>query len=257
MTASELLMDRMTVLRYERSIGRLDEMSRTRRASPEDISAYAARIRAWSGFAHEVAAESSWRGSTRGLVTVRSDTPEALLRLGFENLPMMHTRAHLSMELSPAGYPYDGHGVEPSSLIALPELLEDPVAVYASPTAEGRVIAVLEEVSGPHAEPFVAVIDPDARLMTPEGPHAESNFILSAYGRHQVAREIPAAIQAGEALKVDPDRLERLFLKTTWRYNEYRPPTASELHRLIDSMKDGTRWNQLGPIGTRGTVNSL
>lgn len=258
MSGTDLLMDRMTVLRYERSIGRLSEASRTRGASAQEISEYARRIRSWSGFAQEVAIEAAEGGAARGLVEVRGDTPESLLRLGLEDLPMMHTRSHLSMELTPDAYPFNGHGVDPAVLTSLPELLEDPIAVYESPTRPNRLVAVLDEVAGRLSEPFVAVIDPNAPVMGRPGA-GESNFILSAYGRHQVAREVPEAIAGGRLLKIDACRLERLLSRCRWHFNEYKVPTTAELKTMLgpgdwDSMAHGgTRWNQMGRNGGRPT----
>lgn len=252
MSGADLLRDRMTVLRYERSIGRLSEASRTRDATPQEISEYARRIRSWSGFAQEVAMEAAEGGAARGLVEVRCDTPESLLRLGLDDLPMMHTRSHLSMELTPDTYPLNGHGVEPSVLTSLPELLEDPIAVYESPTRANRLVAVLDETAGRFSEPFVAVIDPNAAIAGRTAP-SESNFILSAYGRHQVAREIPEAISDGRLLKLEEDRLERLLARCRWRYSEYRAPTTVELksmlrHRDATGMgPDGTERHLMGP----------
>lgn len=177
---------------------------------------------------------------TRGLATVRGTTPAALLDIGLPDLPMLHTRAHIIAETAPYDPYGHGHGVDPETLAALPELLEDPVAVIGSRSRPGVLMVVLDAVAGPFNEPFTAAVSPDVPVAGSDNPAARANFILSAYGRGQVIREVAYAVGRCETMLYDHGRFWALAARCA-------PPT--ERDRIRARRANGAARGETGADG--------
>lgn len=209
-------------------------------------------VSGWPDFSSVVRlAESDLKGS---LVAVRRDTPRALTKLGLEDLPMLHTRNHLTMELAPVGLPHNGHGVPREVLERLPQLLEDPVAVIDSPQRPGTFLVMLDAVSGPYNEPFTAAIDPSARLAGSADPRDRTNFILSAYGRGQMIKEVPEAMRKGTCMHFDHDRFFKLVARCEWDSDSAKISRAKDPWAISPQMDArGGRWRVVGSDGRRSS----
>lgn len=187
-----------------------------------------------------------------GLAVVRGDTPEALLDIGMPDLPMLHTRAHIIMETAPYDPYGSGHGVDPETLAALPELLEDPVAVIESGTRPGVLMVVLDAVAGPFDEPLTAMVNPDVPVAGSADPGERANFVLSAYGRGQVIHEVARAFGRCDTLLYDHARFWALAAKCRPADERARIRARDKAMRERDGMGiDGGAWGQMGTHGHR------
>ena len=108
------------------------------------------------------------------LILVRSTTPEALTRLGLDDLPVTITEGHLwtIMQDTDPGAGRHAHRLQRDVLLALPELLEHPFIISDNPKAANRLLLVLTALSG--GKPLIVPIEPNY-----EGEFLELDFSLS------------------------------------------------------------------------------
>lgn len=79
-------------------------------------------------------------------VMIRETTPKLLQELGCNNLPMLHTQAHLVREMAPkdSDLPHP-HGLTVALIKEIPELLESPVIVAENLQRADGLVTVLDK----------------------------------------------------------------------------------------------------------------
>lgn len=144
-------------------------------------------------------------------VQVVRKTPKSLVACGMSEVPVLITVAHMKKALLP--YEVGGHGIEPSALATLPELLNSPVAVWRA-KERSRSLVLLDETDE-FGDPLVAVIAVGTRADRGNraiGLHCGDsvNYVLSVYGKMRATRELAAAARDGRLLLLDRIKYESL-----------------------------------------------
>ena len=122
--------------RYRTLVGTVNSTIAVEGLTNQDLADYANSCRKWITFAEIAIARG--RGCNRQApVPVLSETPKALLAAGIPNLPICHTVRHIVRETTISNRAHR-HGIEPSLLASVPELLQAPVAIFKAGEGRGR-----------------------------------------------------------------------------------------------------------------------
>lgn len=93
------------------------------------------------------------------------DTPQILLDVGCEQLPMFYTKRHLHDALKPKGNTGESihyHGLNAEQIKKMPMLLENPVIIYDSLSRNDSIIIVTSELDN-EKMPIIAAIKPNGK----------------------------------------------------------------------------------------------
>lgn len=201
--------------RYRTLVGTVNSTIAVEGLTNQDLADYANSCRKWITFAEIAIARG--RGCNRQApVPVLSETPKALLAAGIPNLPICHTVRHIVRETTISNRAHR-HGIEPSLLASVPELLQAPVAIFKA--GEGRAAVALDAVDT-IGRPLVAYFDLAVPLSVGGGRFRSGelvNFMLSVYGRDSLINEIESARRAGECSVFNEEALLSLAVQALQR----------------------------------------
>lgn len=111
-------------------------------------------------------------------IRVRSKTPQVLIDIGLDDLPMLITQRHLKHNLESEN---DDHAIDEEVLLQIPFALEDPEYILKSKTKVNSVV-VVTSLLNKNRDPIVISVDKDGEG-TFNNIRIKSNFITSIYGR--------------------------------------------------------------------------
>lgn len=173
------------------------------------IEEYARRCKDYLRYGLELEACLEGRLGRYDAVTVRSDTPPILQKVGFRDLPLCQTQKHLKNEVAierlNSGNP---HAMPLAVAKAVPELLERPVAVFEDWQGRG-VVAALDALDA-RGNPVVVPLGPAG--LSPQSPkRAPANFVLSVYGRSNFRKFLDRQLFDHNVLYMDAKRMGRLL----------------------------------------------
>lgn len=114
-------------------------------------------------------------------IRVRSKTPQVLIDIGLDNLPMLITQRHLKNNLESEN---DDHAIDEEVLLQIPFALEDPEYILKSKTRDNSVV-VVTSLLNKNEDPIVLSIEKDGSGNF-NGIIIKSNFITSIYGRGKI-----------------------------------------------------------------------
>lgn len=123
------------------------------------------------------------------------DTPQILLDVGCEQLPMFYTKRHLHDALKPKGNTGESiyyHGLNAEQIKKMPMLLENPVIIYDSLSRNDSIIIVTSELDN-EKMPIIAAIKPNGKAKY-DLELVESNFVMSFHGRNNFENQINRAV---------------------------------------------------------------
>ena len=137
------------------------------------------------------------------------DTPEILLKVGCEQLPMLYTQKHLKSAIKPDSSKEHFHGLDIAQIKKLPELLQNPVMVYDSLSRNDSIVVLTSEYDK-NDNPIIASIKPNG-----EGRYEletiESNFITSVHGRENFISQFKKAQEQDKILFCDKKKSQEMF----------------------------------------------
>jgi len=136
------------------------------------------------------------------------DTPQILLDIGCEQLPMLYTQNHLKKAILPKNSKLHQHGLSVEQIKELPEKIAEPVMLIESSTRKDSiVIAILDYDS--ERSPVIVSIKPNGTGQL--GNKIRSNFITSVYGRENFIEFISRAIAEENILFWDKIKSQEMF----------------------------------------------
>ena len=137
------------------------------------------------------------------------DTPEILLRAGFEQKPMLYTQRHLFQALAPKqnDNPHR-HGLTIEQVKRFPELFEAPVLLANSPARDDVLLAVLCATDADRL-PLIAGIKPDGKGNY-ELNEIETNMVLSVYGKRNFSRYLNMLMEPNALVYVSKEKSQEL-----------------------------------------------
>ena len=139
------------------------------------------------------------------------DTPQLLLDVGCEQLPLLFTQRHLKDTIQPlSNRNSKWHGLTEQQIKKLPELLSDPVMIYDSQTQENSIVVVTSEFD---TRDFPVIVSVRASGEgTYELQRVDSNFITSVYGRRNFDGHITDVVNNGDLLYWNKQKSQELFM---------------------------------------------
>ena len=111
-------------------------------------------------------------------IRVRSKTPQVLIDIGLDDLPMLITQRHLKNNLESEN---DDHAIDEEVLLQIPFALENPEYILKSKTKVNSVV-VVTSLLNKNGDPIVISIDKDGKGIY-NNIEIKSNFITRIYGR--------------------------------------------------------------------------
>ena len=159
-------------------------------------------------FAEQV--DASLNGSLPFYTSLKvCDTPQILLDVGCEQLPMLYTQKHLKNAIKPDSSKEHFHGLEVEQIKKLPELLQNPVMIYDSLSRSDSIVVLTSEFDK-NNNPIIASIKPNG-----EGRYEletiESNFITSVHGRENFLSQFQKAQEQDKILFCDKMKSQEMF----------------------------------------------
>lgn len=146
------------------------------------------------------------------------DTPQILIDVGCEQLPMLYTQKHLKNAILPPDEKNHRHGLEIEQIKRLPELLSHPVMIIDSPNRKDSIIVVTSEVDKSD-NPIIASIKPNGEGRY-EVENVSSNFITSVYGRNNFSEYFRRIVQSDNLLFCDKQKSQAMFERWGEQYSE-------------------------------------
>ena len=146
------------------------------------------------------------------------DTPQILLDVGCEHLPMLYTQKHLKDALMPLNGKKHQHGLTEKQIKLLPKLLEEPVMVFDSLSKNNSVIVVTSE-RDTIDNPVIISVKPNGSGRY-ELEQVDSNFITSVYGRNNFENLFRRVVNQDKLLFIDKTKSQDLFERWGEQYSE-------------------------------------
>lgn len=142
------------------------------------------------------------------------DTPQILLDVGCEQLPMFYTKKHLRDALKPKGYTGESihyHGLDKEQIKKIPDLLADPVMIYdsLSSSRSDSIVVVTSELDKDNL-PIIAAIRPNGKAKY-DLEIVDSNFVLSIHGREHFDNQLTRAFDEDKILYLNKNKSQELF----------------------------------------------
>ena len=137
------------------------------------------------------------------------DTPQILLDVGCEQLPMLYTQKHLRNAIKEKSRSKHTHGLSIEQIKAIPEMLNNPVMIYDSLSRNDSLVVVTSEFDVDNC-PIVVSVKPNGQGKY-EIEDINSNFITSIYGREGFANHFIDVINQDKLLYLDKTRSQEMF----------------------------------------------
>lgn len=165
------------------------------------------------------------------------DTPQILLDVGCEQLPIFYTQKHLKNAVRPTNKKEHQHGLEIEQIKMLPRLLDEPVMIYDS-LKENSIIAVTSEKDR-NQNPVIISIKPSGKGFY-ELKSIHSNFITSVYGRNNFLKQFDKVVNADKLLYINKEKSQSIFANRVEQYYESAAnfDFNSIIHKSRNIVKD-------------------
>lgn len=146
------------------------------------------------------------------------DTPDIMLKIGCQQLPILYTQRHLKNALQPLDDKEHKHGLKIEQIKSLPDLLENPIMIMDSLSRDDSIIIVTEE-NDLNNNPILISIRPNG-MGRYELQEIDSNFITSVYGRNRFDKFLRSAIEEEKILYCNKTKSQTLFERWGEQYSE-------------------------------------
>lgn len=137
------------------------------------------------------------------------DTPQILLDVGCEQLPMLYTQQHLKKAIQPKNLTKHTHGLDIEQIKNLPLDIANPVMILDSTSRNDSILLVLSQIDKENC-PLIVSVKPNGN-----GRYnldiVNSNFITSVYGRENFVDFIERNIDLDNILFYNKEKSQELF----------------------------------------------
>ena len=138
------------------------------------------------------------------------DTPQILLDVGCQQLPMLYTQKHLREAIHQKSKDnIHWHGLTTEQIKKLPELLENPVMIFDSLSRNDSLVVCVLDTDEDNL-PLIVSIKPNG-IGTYELEKVDSNFITSVYGRSNFEKHIEQVVNQDKMLYCNKQKSQELF----------------------------------------------
>ena len=140
------------------------------------------------------------------------DTPQILIDIGCQQLPIFYTQKHLRDALKAKGSTGESihhHGLTSEQIKNIPIELENPVLIYDSLSRNDSIVVVTSKVDNDNS-PIIAVLRPNGKAKY-NLEVVDSNFLLSIHGRNNFENQINRAVTDNKILYINNKKSQELF----------------------------------------------
>lgn len=233
------------ILEYERSIGRRDSM--LDELSEEMCIFYANVCMGYLEFGRDV--DACMERKLHQLSAVRiCRTPETLIDVGCSDTMMYMTQNHLRNAMKPTDDERHHHGLSVEQMKALPEKLEQPVAITQSEKYPDE-IQVFLDMREYGMGLCVAPVKKDGTAYY-DWKTRPCNFVKSIYEKRNALDIIRLSAQKGKLLYLDKEK-SRQFQSEWHQSPKYRKQAASG-NNVPELRQDVKETRKYSPAGSRG-----
>lgn len=177
-------------------------------------------------FAEQV--DESLNGTLSPFTTIKiCDTPQILLDIGCEQLPMLYTQKHLKNAVKPLDEKEHQHGLTVEQIKKLPELLEAPVMVFDSISKKDSLVVVTSEFDT-NDNPVVVSVKPNGKGRY-EVEEINSNFVTSVYGRNNFIDFFQRTLAQDNVLYLNKNKSQEMFERWGEQYSELTNNLSSDI----------------------------
>ncbi|WP_211080666.1 MuF-C-terminal domain-containing protein [Arcanobacterium buesumense] len=134
-------------------------------------------------------------------------TPTILELLGWQQNSFFHTQKHLRKEIAPVSR--NGHALPVETIKQIPELLEQPVAVFDSLTRHDSSVVLLD-ANDPAGNPLNVALQPNGNAQH-GGRQSTGGIVLSVYGRQAIDRFLQRNAENQTVKYVDKEKIKKLI----------------------------------------------
>lgn len=146
------------------------------------------------------------------------DTPQILIDIGCQQLPMLYTQGHLRKAVEPMDSKEHSHGLSVEQIKRLPQLLEKPIMVFDSISKKDSIVVVTSEFDSV-GNPVVVSVKPNGHGRY-EVEEISSNFVTSVYGRNNFIDFFKRTIESDSVLYINKERNQKMFERWGEQYSE-------------------------------------
>ena len=173
------------------------------------------------------------------------DTPQLLIDVGCQSLPMLYTQQHLRNALkSKSSKNPHWHGLTVEQIKSMPELISNPVIIFDSLSeykkAEKSIVLVLNAFDSDKAPLIVSVVPNGKGVYNLE--LIDSNFVTSIYGKDRdFVHYIEKAIKNDNVLYCNKQKSQELFM-----FQGLQLPEAFnnlDFDKIIHQSKNIVKWD--------------
>ncbi len=173
------------------------------------------------------------------------DTPQLLIDVGCQSLPMLYTQQHLRNALkSKSSKKPHWHGLTVEQIKSMPELISNPVIIFDSLSeykkAEKSIVLVLNAFDSDKAPLIVSVVPNGKGVYNLE--LIDSNFVTSIYGKDRdFVHYIEKAIKNDNVLYCNKQKSQELFM-----FQGLQLPEAFnnlDSNKIIHQSKNIVKWD--------------
>lgn len=184
-------------------------------------------------------------------VLIRQNTPEILLKIGCDNLPMFQTKAHLLNEMAEKT-PQNSHlhGLSLQTIKEVPELLEYPVVVSENLSDKKGIVCILNKTDDDNL-PILVAFEPNGQGAW-QGRYIDSNFIMTIFGKNSLDLFLSRAAAADKILFVDQKNLARLLPLA----GHQLPRAYKSLNGIVRQYRPGNQAQSLDAKGAKAAFFS-
>ena len=137
------------------------------------------------------------------------DTPQILLDVGCEQMPMLYTQKHLKNAIKSFNEKEHFHGLAVEQIKKLPDMLEKPMMIFDSVSRKDSIIVVSSEYVSLN-NPIVISIKPGGKGRY-EIEEVSSNFITSVYPKDNFINFFKKELYSDNLLYVNKIKSQELF----------------------------------------------
>lgn len=137
------------------------------------------------------------------------DTPEILLDVGCEYLPILITQKHILNSISEDEHNPHKHGLSIEQIKKLPEFINEPVIIFDSISRDDSIVLVTDDIDK-NDNPIIVSIRPNGKGRY-ELEELDSNFITSVYGKDNLVNYIQRVAEKGKILFIDKLKSQDMF----------------------------------------------
>lgn len=174
------------------------------------------------------------------------DTPDILLQVGCEQLPIFYTQKHLRDALREKGNTGESihhHGLDAEMLYDIPNQLANPVMIYDSLSSNNSIVIVTDKFDKDNL-PIIAVIRPNGTAKY-DFEIIDSNFMVSVYGRENFKNQVDRALLDDKLLYCNKEKSRVLFsvlgLQLSKGFNSFDFDTIIHKSNNIVNTKSKTK----------------